>query len=263
MNYDGSYSGSTGATNRVLVVDDMADIRLVAAAALEHQGFHVAQVEDGEQAVSLLDAGEPFDLVVLDINLPGMSGLEVLRRLRTNSALPVILLSGRDEETDRVLGLELGADDYVVKPFSTRELAARARSVLRRVAPRETSGGLVFGPLVVHLAERRILRDGEPVEVTAKEFDLFAFFATAPPRRVFSRAELLERVWGSSAEWQDPATVTEHVRRLRKKVERDPEQPQLLQTVRGVGYRFDPAPGGSFVAGGRVAGVARTGMRTP
>ncbi len=263
MNYDVRSVGSPRATNTVLVVDDMADIRLVAAAALEHHGFRVTPAADGEEAMSLLDSAAPFDLVVLDINLPGMSGLEVLRRIRVDSDLPVILLSGRDEESDRVLGLELGADDYVVKPFSTRELAARVRSVLRRVAPREASGGLVFGPLVVHLAERQILRDGEPVDVTAKEFDLFAFFATAPPRQVFSRAQLLEQVWGSSAEWQDPATVTEHVRRLRKKVERDPERPQLLQTVRGVGYRFDPSPGGSLVSGARPTGVVRSGSLAP
>ena len=230
-----------GPSSRVLVVDDLVDVRLVVDAALRSQGHQVAHAETGEVALRVIGE-EPTDLVILDINLPGMSGLEVLSRLRLRSTIPVILLSARHEESDRVLGLELGADDYVVKPFSARELAARVSSVLRRRGGGDaTTASLSFGPLVVRVAERQILLDGQPVDATAKEFDLLAFLVTSPPRRVFSRAELLEQVWSSSAEWQDSATVTEHVRRLRKKIEVDPERPRWLQTVRGVGYRFDPS----------------------
>jgi len=164
--------------------------------------------------------------------------LEVLTEIRKKSNLPVIVLSGRGEESERVVALEMGADDYVVKPFLVRELPARIRSVLRRARP-APSARMEFGPLEIRLAEREVVLAGRTIETTAKEFDLLAKLASHP-RRVFSRAELLEEVWGSSRDWQDPATVTEHVRRVRRKIENDPEQPRWLQTVRGVGYRFEP-----------------------
>lgn len=232
------------AVARLLVVDDMADTRRLVVSALSRQGFIVEEADSGAAALALVADHRP-DLVLLDINMPGMSGLEVMTQLRHVHSLPVILLTGRDEENDRVLGLELGADDYVVKPFYLRELVARTRSVLRRaqasapppagVAP----SGLEFGPLNIRLAEREVLVNGVVVETTPKEFDLLVFLVSSP-RAVFTRKDLLDQVWGSSTEWQDPATVTEHVRRLRKKLEADPENPAWLLTVRGVGYRFDP-----------------------
>jgi two-component system phosphate regulon response regulator PhoB len=242
-------SGRTAA--QVLVVDDAPEIRLLARAALERRGFDVTEAEDGETALALIWSGG-VDLVVLDVNLPRMSGLAVLTRLRAESSVPVILLTGLTEEADRVLGLELGADDYVVKPFSPAELGARAASVLRRSSPEvprpagpmtspSAAGPAERAPaLELRAEERTALVAGVPVELTPKEFDLLSCLATAP-RRVFSRDELLEQVWGSAPDWQDPATVTEHVRRLRRKIEDDPEKPGWLQTVRGVGYRFDPA----------------------
>lgn len=232
------------AVARLLVVDDMADTRRLVVSALSRQGFIVEEADSGAAALALVADHRP-DLVLLDINMPGMSGLEVMTQLRHVHSLPVILLTGRDEENDRVLGLELGADDYVVKPFYLRELVARTRSVLRRAqapppAPEPVvAAGLEFGPLEVRLAEREVLVDGVVVETTPKEFDLLVFLVSSP-RAVFTRKDLLDQVWGSSTEWQDPATVTEHVRRLRKKLEADPENPVWLLTVRGVGYRFDP-----------------------
>lgn len=229
---------------RLLVVDDMADTRRLVVSALSRQGFIVEEADSGAAALALVADHRP-DLVLLDINMPGMSGLEVMTQLRHIHSLPVILLTGRDEENDRVLGLELGADDYVVKPFYLRELVARTRSVLRRAqAPAPAAAavapsGLEFGPLNIRLAEREVLVNGVVVETTPKEFDLLVFLVSSP-RAVFTRKDLLDQVWGSSTEWQDPATVTEHVRRLRKKLEADPENPAWLLTVRGVGYRFDP-----------------------
>ena len=240
--------------DRVLVVDDMPDVRLLARAALERRGFDVAEAEDGETALAMVLAGS-VDLVVLDVNLPRMSGLAVLTRLRQHVAVPVILLTSMDDEADRVLGLEMGADDYVVKPFSPAELGARVASVLRRSTggvtpagsgekpepPPEPSGKEPSGTaaLEVRPVERQVLLAGTEVDLTPKEFDLLACLV-AEPRRVFSRDELLRLVWSSETDWQDPATVTEHVRRLRRKIEQDPESPAWVQTVRGVGYRFDP-----------------------
>ena len=233
--------------HRLLVVDDMADTRRLVVSALSRQGFVVDEADSGPAALARVADCRP-DLVLLDINMPGMNGLEVMTQLRHVHSLPVILLTGRDEENDRVVGLELGAEDYVVKPFYLRELAARTRSVLRRVqmvssaaqsAKAAPASTLDFGALVIRLAEREVLVGGQAAETTPKEFDLLVFLASSP-RAVFSRKELLDQVWGSSTEWQDPATVTEHVRRLRKKIEVDPENPVWLKTVRGVGYRFDP-----------------------
>ena len=230
---------------RVLVVDDMADTRRLVATALTREGFEVVQAENGQVALAMADDQRP-DLVLLDINMPGISGLDVMTALRVRHGVPVILLTGRDEENDRVVGLELGADDYIVKPFYVKELAARARAAVRRskvvapaAAPAAAPQVFEFGPLVIHLAEREVHLDGALVETTPKEFDLLAYLA-ASPRTVFSRQQLLDAVWGSSTEWQDPATVTEHVRRLRRKIEADLENPSWLVTARGVGYRFMP-----------------------
>lgn len=236
-------------TARILVVDDVAHVRALARAGLERRGFEVDEAEDGETALRLVRSGT-VDLVVLDVHLPRMSGLAVLSRIRHDSALPVILVTGLDDEADRVIGLDLGADDYIVKPFSPLELAARVASLLRRSAlgdaagmtdrPIPTEAAAAIEPVVVSHPERRVVVSGLSVDLTPKEFDLLAYLV-ASPGRVFTRAELLDGVWGSGPDWQDPATVTEHVRRLRRKIETDPESPQFLQTVRGVGYRFDPA----------------------
>jgi DNA-binding response OmpR family regulator len=171
--------------------------------------------------------------------LPGASGLDLLGDIRRSASLPVILLTARAEEADRVLGLELGADDYVVKPFSPRELVARVKSVLRRVQPMVPATRMEYDSLVVDVAAREVTVQGRPVDLTAREFDLLAFMA-AHPRQVFSRGQLLEQVWDSSPDWQDPATVTVHIRRIRQKVEDDPTAPRWLETAWGVGYRFQP-----------------------
>jgi DNA-binding response OmpR family regulator len=225
---------------RVLAVDDAADTRLLVKRALEREGYEVTEAASGAAALDAIRDQVP-DVVLLDVTMPDMSGLEVLTTVRRiQPELPVILVTGRDSESDRVLGLDLGADDYLVKPFSVRELAARIRSVTRRTgAAPALAEVLEFGDLVVRPREREVVLRGRAVDLTAKEFDLLAFFA-ANARRVLTREELLREVWGSSEEWQDPATVTEHVRRLRKKLEDDPEDPARLRTVRGVGYRFEP-----------------------
>jgi DNA-binding response OmpR family regulator len=225
-------------TLRILVVDDEPRVREVVAAYLERDGFRVLEAADADSARRHL-AGPAPDLVVLDIMFPGASGLDFLHEIRRTSEVPVILLTARAEEADRILGLELGADDYVVKPFSPRELVARVRTVLRRTHPALPSTVLEFDDLAIDVAAREVRVGGSAVELTAREFDLLAFMASNP-RQVFSRAQLLEQVWDSSAEWQDPATVTVHVRRVRHKIEKDPAQPRWLETAWGVGYRFQP-----------------------
>ncbi len=227
----------------MLAVDDFPETRLLVQKALERQGYEVDEAACGAAALDAIAARAP-DVVLLDVNMPDMSGLEVLATVRRlHPGLPVILVTGRDAENDRVTGLDLGADDYLVKPFSVRELAARIRSVTRRTAgnPASASGTppLDFGDLVVRREEREVVLRSDAVALTAREFDLLVHLASHP-RRVFTREEILREVWGSSNEWQDPATVTEHVRRLRKKIEDDPERPRRLRTVRGVGYRFEP-----------------------
>lgn len=225
---------------KVLVVDDEPTVREVVVSYLRRDGHDVAEAADGTTALELLEA-EPPDLVVLDMMLPGVNGLDILRRVRATSNIPVIMLTARAEESDRVAGLELGADDYVVKPFSPRELAARVNGVLRRSAGRETNTphALEFDGLFVDPLSREVKLHDKIVELTPKEFDVLAFLASSP-RQVFSRAQLLEQVWQSSPEWQDPATVTVHVRRIRNKIEADPEKPRWISTVWGVGYRFEP-----------------------
>ena len=227
-------------SQRVLVVDDEPRVREVVVAYLERDGFRVTDVSSVEEARSVLDELDP-DLVILDIMLPAESGLDLLATLRRTGDTPVILLTSRSEETDRILGLELGADDYVTRPFSPRELVARVRSVLRRSgpSPEPESEKIAFDGLSLDHATRDVAVDGEAVDLTAKEFDLL-FYLASHPRQVFSRSQLLEHVWDSSPEWQDPATVTVHIRRIRTKIESDPKEPRWLTTVWGVGYRFEP-----------------------
>ena len=213
-------------------------VREVVTRYLERDGFRVDAAEDGLTALELARARPP-DLLILDVMLPTKDGFSVLQELRRTSSVPVILLTARAEETDRVLGLELGADDYVVKPFSPRELSARVRSVLRRSNPSEPGVRLEFEGLSIDPKTREVDVEGMTIDLTPKEFDVLAFLASHP-RQVFSRSQLLQQVWDSSAEWQDPATVTVHMRRLRSKLEADPQNPRWLLTVWGVGYRFDP-----------------------
>ncbi|MBA3289326.1 MAG: response regulator transcription factor [Acidimicrobiia bacterium] len=223
----------------VLVVDDEPMVREVVARYLERDGLRVHEVGDGDAALRWLEHHRP-DLVVLDVMLPGSDGLTILRAVRASGNVPVILLTARTEEVDRVLGLELGADDYVVKPFSPRELAVRVRNLLRRSAHTEdTDATMRFGSLSIDPAAREVTVDGTAVQLTPKEFDLLHLLARSP-RRVFSRRQLLEQLWDSAPEYQDPATVTVHVGRLRQKLDRDPQHPRWIITAWGVGYRFEP-----------------------
>jgi DNA-binding response OmpR family regulator len=225
----------------ILVVDDDVDLVDLVRSALEREGFAVDEACDGEAALVKI-AGDAPELIVLDLGLPKVRGLDVLRQVRTDNSVPVIVLSGLADETDRILGLELGADDYVVKPFSPRELVARVRSVLRRTrAARRNEPGdrLVLGALVLDLATREVWLHERPVELRRREFDLLAFLC-ASPRQVFTREQLLQHVWDSEPDWQSAGTVSEHVHRVRAKIEDDPAHPRRLLTVRGVGYRFVP-----------------------
>ena len=228
-------------TGRVLVVDDEAAVRTLLKRLLTMQNYEVVEAEDGPTALKLLDAERP-DIVLLDVSLPTQDGLEVLAQIRKDSDVPVILVTARGAESDRVVGLRMGADDYVVKPFSAAELSARIESVLRRARAASTAEAgtrMAFGNLTIDVETREVMLDEEIVITTAREFDLLAFLARSP-RQVFSRQQLLEHVWDSSAEWQDAATVTEHIRRLRRKIEVDADNPIRITTVRGVGYRFEP-----------------------
>jgi DNA-binding response OmpR family regulator len=228
-------------SEHILIVDDEASVTEVVSLYLEREGFHTSAAPDGPAALESAARQAPA-LVVLDLMLPGLNGLETMRRLRANGPVPIILLTARSQEADRILGLELGADDYIVKPFSPQELVARVKAVLRRAGPPPAEpaderpvahGGLHIDPLA-----RTVVVNERPRELTAKEFDLLLFMARHP-RQVFTRAQLLENVWGFN-EYVDPSTVTVHIRRLREKIEADPAQPQLLQTVWGVGYKFEP-----------------------
>ena len=222
----------------MLVVDDEPTIREIVVGYLEREGYRTLQAADGDRARELLEQ-EPADLVVLDLMLPGTDGFELCRWIRSRSRLPVIMLTARGEESDRIVGLELGADDYVTKPFSPRELAARVRTVLRRAEPATSAEErLSFNTLVIDSATREVTKEGKGLRLTAREFDLLWFLASHP-RRVFSRDHLMRRVWGYSAAL-DTGTVTVHVRRLREKIENEPSKPRHLETVWGVGYRFTP-----------------------
>ena len=229
---------------RVLVVDDEPMLRNLLSRLLRMEGYDVLEAADGAAALDVV-ASEAPDLVLLDVMMPVRDGIDVLGDVRKISEVPVILVSALSGEADRVLGLKAGADDYVVKPFSAAELS-RIESVLRRSPAREAAAApaappdrrLVFDGLVVDLQTREVTVGADKVEMTAREFDLLAFLA-ASPRQVFSREQLLQQVWGSSSDWQSDATITEHVRRLRKKIEEDPDHPRWIVTVRGVGYRFE------------------------
>ena len=224
---------------RVLVVDDDPTVREVVVSYLKAARHDVVEAVDGESvAATVRDLR--VDLVVLDLMLPGIDGLEVCQRLRSSSDVPVIMLTALGSETDRVIGLERGADDYVTKPFSPRELVLRVESVLRRAGDRgsPTHGSLEDGDLVVDLGRHEVLRSGQVVALTAREYDLLCFLL-AHPGVAFSREELLQQVWGWS--FGDHSTVTVHVRRLREKVEPDPTRPERLVTVWGVGYRWEPS----------------------
>jgi two-component system, OmpR family, phosphate regulon response regulator PhoB len=215
-------------------------VREVVARYLERDGLRVQEVGDGDEALRWLAGNRPT-LVVLDVMLPGTDGLQILRAVREIGDVPVILLTARAEEVDRILGLELGADDYVVKPFSPRELAVRVRNLLRRATPMppRLNELLAFGPLTIDPSAREVGVDGRVTPLTPKEFDLLLTLARSP-RQVFSRRQLLELVWESSPDYQDPATVTVHIGRLRQKLEPDPERPGWILTAWGVGYRFEP-----------------------
>jgi DNA-binding response OmpR family regulator len=232
--------GEPARSTSVLVVDDEPMVREVVARYLERDGISVHEIGDGESAMRWLSGHRP-SLVVLDVMLPGIDGLQILRTLREMGDVPVILLTARADEVDRVVGLELGADDYVVKPFSPRELAVRVRNILRRTVatPQRSSERLTFGALSIDPGAREVTVDGALVSLTPKEFDLLSVLARSP-RQVFSRRQLLELVWESSPDFQDPATVTVHVGRLRQKLETNPERPRWIVTAWGIGYRFEP-----------------------
>jgi len=220
----------------VLVAEDDTASRTATRMFLQRVGYRVGEAADGPGTLREASLGR-YDLVVLDLGLPGLDGEEVLTRLRRDGELPVIVLTGRSEESERVRVLNLGADDYVVKPCSLPELDARIRAVLRRGQPTQSANQIEHEGLIIDRAAHRVVVNGTTIDLTPKEFDLLAFLA-ATPDQVFTREELLEHVWGSTQEWQDPATVTEHVRRLRLKLEPEATSARWLHTVRGIGYRF-------------------------
>ncbi|HVP75510.1 MAG TPA: response regulator transcription factor [Gaiellaceae bacterium] len=222
----------------ILLVDDEDAVQKLLTYPLEHEGFRVLQARDGEEALRRF-AVEHVDLVVLDLMLPKLDGLEVCRRLRAHSTVPIIMLTARDDELDKVVGLELGADDYITKPFSIREFRSRVRALLRRAAIGSQADGrdlISADGLEIDLARRSVAVRGSLVSLTYVEFELLRTMA-ARPGRVFSRQALLEALWGNYA-YREPRTIDVHVRHLREKLEADPREPELILTVRGVGYRF-------------------------
>ena len=225
---------------RILLVDDEQPIQTLLSFPLQRDGYDVVQASDGREALNRF-AEQTFDLVVLDVMMPRMDGLEVCRRLRARSSVPIIMLTAKSEEIDKVLGLELGADDYITKPFSMREFRSRVKAALRRAGmgrpdeedsaqPSEVRG------LRIDTTKRAVMRDGETVPTTFVEFEILTALARSPGR-VFTRDMLLARVWGDSA-YRDPRTIDVHIRHLREKIERDAKEPDYIFTVRGVGYRF-------------------------
>ena len=224
---------------RVLVVEDEIKITRLVRDYLRQAGFDVLEAIDGPSALSLARAEKP-DMIVLDLGLPGMDGLDVTRKLRATSSVPIIMLTARSEETDRIVGLELGADDYVTKPFSPKELVARIRAVLRR-ADATLGGGEVVraGPLEMDLPKRRVTVEGREIELTSTEFDLLLVLARQPGR-IYTRAQLLDAVHGVSFESYE-RSVDAHIKNLRRKIETDPQRPRLVLTVYGVGYKFTDA----------------------
>ena len=221
----------------VLVVDDEPSVRDVVVRYLRQAGYRTLEAGDGNDARDLLEQEMP-SLIVLDLMLPGMDGLALCRWIRERSEMPVIMITALGEETDRLTGLELGADDYLTKPFSPRELVARVKAVLRRSSPPASAEPIEFGELVIDPARREVRRAGTPLRLTTLEFDLLWFLATNP-HRVFERGELMSNVWGYTSEL-DTGTVTVHMRRLRAKIEQDPSRPRHLETVWGSGYRLTP-----------------------
>src|SRR5687768_7095480 len=226
-------------SSTILLVDDEDSVQKLLAYPLERDGYRVLQARDGQEALDRFNA-EHVDLVVLDIMLPRLDGLEVCKRLRAESSVPIIMLTARDDELDKVLGLELGADDYITKPFSIREFRSRVRALLRRAAaprrdPREAEV-IENDGLKIDLARRVVEVEGQAVQLTYVEFELLRILASNPGR-VYTRQMLLEGLWGGS-EYREPRTIDVHVRHLREKLEPDPSEPRYLQTVRGAGYRF-------------------------
>ena len=226
---------------RILLVDDEQSIQTLLSYPLRKEGYDVVQATDGRQALDRFDE-QPFDLVVLDLMLPRIDGLEVCRRLRSKSSVPIIMLTAKSEEIDKVVGLELGADDYITKPFSQREFSSRIKAALRRAEmsrPAQTGpdeAPLQVGELRIDFPKRSVRIRGDDAQLTYVEFEILSALARAPGR-VFTRDMLLARVWGDSA-YRDPRTIDVHIRHLREKVEADPKDPEYLFTVRGVGYRF-------------------------
>ncbi len=224
---------------RILLVDDERAIQTLLSYPLQKDGYEVVCASDGREALSRFDDGQ-YDLVVLDVMMPRLDGLEVCRRLRAKSTVPIIMLTARAEEIDKVVGLELGADDYITKPFSMREFRSRVKAVLRRAErtriddPGEEP--LEDGSLRIDFDKRTVTASGEPVGLTYVEFEILATLARNPGR-VYNRMVLLERVWGDSS-YRDPRTVDVHIRHLREKLEREPREPEYIFTVRGVGYHF-------------------------
>ncbi|HRF50445.1 MAG TPA: response regulator transcription factor [Anaerolineales bacterium] len=230
---------------RILIVEDEPSLREVIALYLRRANYDVQAVGDGRAALDALQAGPPVSLVVLDLMIPKVDGYQLTEWLRSRGDTPIIMVTARRAESDRIAGLEMGADDYVVKPFSPQELTSRVRAVLRRARPTATSPvtdepTLEYPGIRIEPASRVVRVEGSERALTAKEFDLLLMLARHP-RQVFSRDQLLDRVWGVS-EYVDPSTVTVHVRRLREKIEADPSQPRYIQTVWGVGYKFEAAP---------------------
>ncbi len=230
--------------NLILVVEDEASIAEVVSLYLKRAGFSAQIASDGRQAMTLFDRRKP-DLVILDLMLPEVDGLSLTRWLRDRSNVPIIMLTARRAEIDRITGLEMGADDYVVKPFSPQELVSRVRAVMRRLGreqtdaePERSERNLSFGEINIDPRSRVVTIKDTPMELTVKEFDMLHLLARHP-KQVFTREQLLERVWGG-AQYIDPGTVTVHIRRLREKIEADPSKPIHLLTVWGVGYKFEP-----------------------
>ena len=227
----------------ILVVEDEASIAEVVSLYVKRAGFNVLTASDGRQAMNIFERQQP-DFVIMDLMLPGVDGLSLTRWLRDRSEVPIIMLTARREEIDRITGLEMGADDYVIKPFSPQELVSRVRAVMRRLGrdaarePAENERTLSFENLSVDPRSRVVTVKSSPIELTAKEFDMLYLLARHP-KQVFTREQLLERIWGG-AQYIDPGTVTVHVRRLREKIEDDPSKPMRLLTVWGVGYKFEP-----------------------
>ena len=226
-------------SSTILLVDDEDAVQKLLAYPLERDGFRVVQARDGQEALEQFGR-ERIDLVVLDLMLPKLDGLEVCKRLRAESTVPIIMLTARDDELDKVLGLELGADDYITKPFSIREFRSRVRALLRRAATVPAGGRpdelIESDGLRIDLGTREVQAHGNPVQLTYVEFELLRTLA-AHAGRVYTRDQLLQALWGGS-DYREPRTIDVHVRHLREKLERDPREPEFIVTVRGVGYRF-------------------------